>query len=221
MHQTGGQSFQGRQGLPESFDSILAVNALGGYVLPFCHDVRKLLLPAQQPYDFSDQGKLETNEVSRWPNMLFLEETIAQEVDKGAVSVVAMWKCMFGNTVTTAGVVAVCFKDLFQSLACGQCCCAGLPVQGVDEVLLKTPLHAVDKEMHDRLGDGILQVLAHYIKVRLHKQSGDLHLYLFLLTDAPWNSQYLHIHSPNHIAFCCCTFKSLHPSGYTVWCKSH
>ena len=59
-------------------------------------------------------------------------------------------------------------------------------------MLLKTTLHAVDKEMHDSLWDSILQVLAHYIKVGLHEKPGDLHLNLFLLADSSWNSQYLH-----------------------------
>ena len=58
----------------------------------------------------------------------------------------------------------------------------------MDEMLLKTPLHTIDKEMHDGLGNGILQVLAHYIKVGLHKQPGDLHLNFFLLTHPSWNS---------------------------------
>ena len=76
-------------------------------------------------------------------------------------------------------------------------------------MLLKTPLHAVDKEMHDRLWDGILQVLAHHIKVGLDKESGDLHLNLFLLTDPSRNLQCLQIRSlpvtcyrPLHMCIC-------------------
>ena len=65
------------------------------------------------------------------------------------------------------------------------------PVQSAYEVLLEAPLHAVHQEVHDSLGHGVLQVLAHNVKVGLHQQPGDLHLDLFLLTHPSWHPKYL------------------------------
>lgn len=65
------------------------------------------------------------------------------------------------------------------------------PVQGAYEVLLEAPLHAVHQEVHDSLGHGVLQVLAHHVKVGLHQQPGDLHLNLFLLTHPSRHPKYL------------------------------
>ncbi len=62
-----------------------------------------------------------------------------------------------------------------------------VPIQSAYEVLLKASLHAIDQEVHDSLGDSVLQIFAHNVKVGFHQQPCDLHLDLFLFTYPSWH----------------------------------
>ena len=100
--------------------------------------------------------------------------------------------------------------------ACMRVCGWGhTPVQSAYEVLLEASLYTVHQEVHDGLGHGILQVLAHNIKVGLDQQSGDLHLDLLLLTHPPWHPQYL-LAIPTHSHKSCSRVKVVAHVGEQV-----